>query len=466
MSSCIFIGPSLAADDAIALYPRARFLPPVQQGSIYEAIQRWSPNIIGVIDGYFQHCPSVWHKEILWALNQGVHVIGASSMGALRAAELEAFGMVGVGAVFETFQAGAMPPFKGINDDDEVAVTHAPAESGYIAVSDAMINIRFTLNAARSASVIDNQTAAVLIEEAKSLHFSERTYSRIIDRARSREVHIETLDKLTAWLPTGKIDQKRKDAIALIEHVAHLDNEPLSPYVAQFHFEVTEIFHDALLATQIDQHASSDQAARYRAVLDELRLDENAYHDTRTEALARHVVTDCQPLTGEGDNQQPVTILDDQIRQTADTFRLANGLLDRESIDQWLDANDLDIADFDDFIRNETQYNVNLLLFDAPSHTFALIHGLRMKGTYAALSRRACAKQKLLALQSQPILPPRQLLRWYFETLRGETVPADIVAYARRLGLTGKADLLALLSREYHYLALRAVDISADSGDG
>ena len=55
-----------------------------------------APGAIGVIDGYFDGVPSVWHKEILWALSQGIRVFGGASMGALRAAELDGFGMTGV----------------------------------------------------------------------------------------------------------------------------------------------------------------------------------------------------------------------------------------------------------------------------------------------------------------------------------------------------------------------------------
>ncbi|TVT40867.1 hypothetical protein FNH05_23330 [Amycolatopsis rhizosphaerae] len=45
-----------------------------------------------MIDGYFHHVPSVQHKEILYAQHQGLMVVGCSSMGALRAAELTDFG--------------------------------------------------------------------------------------------------------------------------------------------------------------------------------------------------------------------------------------------------------------------------------------------------------------------------------------------------------------------------------------
>ena len=62
--------------------------------------------MIGLIDGYFDGVPAVAHKEILWALDQGIRVLGAASMGALRAAELAPFGMEGVGAIWRDYADG------------------------------------------------------------------------------------------------------------------------------------------------------------------------------------------------------------------------------------------------------------------------------------------------------------------------------------------------------------------------
>ena len=100
---------------------------------------------------------------MLWALTQGIHVYGAASMGALRAAELAAFGMVGVGKIFEAYRDGV------IEDDDEVAVLHGPAEMGYLQVTEAMVNIRATLNRAAADEVIDRATAKRLIAVGRSI---------------------------------------------------------------------------------------------------------------------------------------------------------------------------------------------------------------------------------------------------------------------------------------------------------
>ena len=130
--------------------PALEWRPPVKQGEVYEcALTR--PAIIGIIDGYFEVTPTVWHKEILWAMAQGIHVYGSASIGALRAAELHTFGMTGVGRVFAAFRDGIL------TDDDEVAVLHGPEELGYPAVTEAMVNIRATLDKAVAEGVIDQR---------------------------------------------------------------------------------------------------------------------------------------------------------------------------------------------------------------------------------------------------------------------------------------------------------------------
>src|SRR3954462_11170486 len=122
MSVYVFIGPTLSAQDARAELD-AVYLPPVSQGDVYRVAQK-RPKAIGIVDGYFQCVPAIWHKEILWAMTRGIHVYGSASMGALRAAELAPFGMEGVGKIFGLSRDGTL------EDDDEVAVAHGPSDSG------------------------------------------------------------------------------------------------------------------------------------------------------------------------------------------------------------------------------------------------------------------------------------------------------------------------------------------------
>src|SRR5260221_163993 len=87
-----------------------------------------------------------------------VRCIGSASIGALRAFELARFGMRGIGGVYEDFRDGVL------QDDDEVAVLHGPAELGYPPVTEAMVNIRATLAAAARDGVLKPELAAALTD--------------------------------------------------------------------------------------------------------------------------------------------------------------------------------------------------------------------------------------------------------------------------------------------------------------
>jgi hypothetical protein len=203
MKAVIFVGPTLRPGDR-PRDPALDWRPPVRQGELYRAACE-GPTIIGVIDGYFEATPTVWHKEILWAMAQGIHVFGAASIGALRAAELDGFGMRGIGWVYEALRNGTL------EDDDEVAVLHGPEELGYPAVTDAMVNIRATVAAAVADGVIGGESGGALIAVAKELFYKERTYAAALRHLPERE-----RAAFAEWLPRGRVDQKRLDAEAMI----------------------------------------------------------------------------------------------------------------------------------------------------------------------------------------------------------------------------------------------------------
>ncbi|MFP2933752.1 TfuA-like protein, partial [Pyxidicoccus sp. 3LG] len=204
----IFTGPTLRPEEARAELD-AVYLPPVQQGDVYRAA-REGPVAIGIIDGFFEHVPAVWHKEILWAMSEGIHVFGASSMGALRATELAAFGMEGVGDIFDAFHRGEL------EDDDDVAVAHAGAEDGWRPLSEAMVNVSATLSAAWLERVVSEGTRMALEQKAKALFYVDRTWPRVLAEGARAGLPASELEALKAWLPSGRVDVKRADALALL----------------------------------------------------------------------------------------------------------------------------------------------------------------------------------------------------------------------------------------------------------
>lgn len=233
MKVVVFLGPTLPADEARAALEGAEILPPAKQGDVLRAVHGGAA-LVGLVDGYFDQVESVTHKEILWAMSQGVRVLGAASMGALRAVELASFGMEGVGEIFEKFSRGEL------TDDDEVAVAHASAEEAYRRSSEAMVDIRATLEAAAAVGVIGDDTHARVTRTAKALFYPDRVYPIVLARAEAEGASPAELAALRGFLPRGRVEQKRRDALALMERLRALREAPPAPLQVRYFFSHTD----------------------------------------------------------------------------------------------------------------------------------------------------------------------------------------------------------------------------------
>lgn len=247
MTVCVFAGPTIGPRGVREILD-AVYMPPAAQGDILRAASRLELDAIGIIDGYFQQVPSIWHKEILWAMSRGIRVFGAASMGALRASELTEFGMCGVGTIFEAYRTGAFPdyPHERFEDDDEVALMHGPPVSGYAALSEAMVNIRATLTAAWRDGIIAASTRAELVAAAKSWFYPKRTFKAVLAAGREAALPGAEMDALEKWLEQGRIDQKHADAVAMLEA---LRDQPCDRPRVNYRFEHTRMWQR--LATEI-----------------------------------------------------------------------------------------------------------------------------------------------------------------------------------------------------------------------
>lgn len=210
MKSCIFAGPSLFGAQTP---PGLKRFGPAAMGSVFRAVEAGYRRV-GIVDGYFGNVPSVWHKEILFAMAEGVEVTGAASMGALRASELSVYGMVGVGRIYRLYRSGRL------TDDDEVAVIHAPDYLGFRPLSHAMVNIRYTLRRLLRAGAIDRGIAEALAHRMKSRHFSLRTDPALAQELASlcESTHIDA-DQLVRAFASNYVDAKCRDARALVDYV-------------------------------------------------------------------------------------------------------------------------------------------------------------------------------------------------------------------------------------------------------
>ena len=200
MGVIVFSGPSLPPS-TIKTTPNLEWRPPLRQGDLHRAaLER--PTAIGVIDGFFETTPTVWHDEILFALDRGIVVYGAASIGALRAAELHVYGMIGVGRIFEWFLDGTL------EDDDEVAMLHGPAELDFLPLTEAMVNVRATIEKALRHNTFDTATGAALITTAKSLFYKDRTWDALFEDGAMPGISRDELNHARASLPEARVRSK------------------------------------------------------------------------------------------------------------------------------------------------------------------------------------------------------------------------------------------------------------------
>lgn len=447
MSSCVvFVGPTLRTEAVQAILD-ARCLPPVAQGDVVRAVRDGRPRAVGIIDGFFGGAPSVWHKEILWAMAEGVAVFGAASMGALRAAELHGLGMRGVGRIFEAYRDGAL------EDDDEVAVVHAPAEMGHAALSEPMVSIRATLAGAEAAGILSPASRRSLETAAKALHFPDRGWPGLLERAAGLGVGAAETARFGAWLPTGRIDLKRDDALAMLEAMrAFLDGG--TPPAVQPPLETTHFLAAALAAGPAT--ALPGEAIEER-VLDEFRLGSRAVFDAVTTRALLRFASQRERGGEEGGAGE------DAVARKADALRAGLGLFSRPGFERWMTAHDLDLGGFRRLAAGAVRLD-RLSALAKPSLAPHLLDELRLAGAYPGLAGRARRKQARLAAEETrapgaPTPPERLALRLWFADRLGLPEDAGIEAILAASGFADAATLDRVLHRERLYLRLIAPDL-------
>ncbi len=210
----VFLGPSLPRHKAAQIL-NAQYYPPASKGDIYRIITS-GVKVIILIDGIFHGKPSIWHRELIHAIEEGIQVFGASSMGALRASELEALGMVGYGKVFEWYRDGVL------EGDDEVALVHGTEESDFIPMSEPLVNIRYTLLKGVEDNCLTVEQAEDLIAEAKQLYYPQRSYHHLLQSSLMEKLPPQQAYKLKQYLQDNQINIKQVDAIGLLKLYASL----------------------------------------------------------------------------------------------------------------------------------------------------------------------------------------------------------------------------------------------------
>jgi hypothetical protein len=231
----VFAGPSLPDREFCAGASSVAFRAPAALGDVTKAVVEGA-TVIGLVDGVFESVAAVWHKEILYALSEGVQVLGAASMGALRAAECAPFGMIGVGTIFAAYASGQLV------DDDAVAQVHGPAELDYIALSEPLVNIEATVDALRRWELITEEEDAQIRQAARATFFKERSYDSVVAAA---SLSLPRRAVIAGLIERHRRDLKREEAGELVVRVAAASDRRVSP-PSHWRFEETQIWRELL----------------------------------------------------------------------------------------------------------------------------------------------------------------------------------------------------------------------------
>jgi TfuA protein len=210
----VFIGPSLAIEKARKIFD-ADYRSPAKKGDflrLLACINDDDRTIVGLVDGLFLQDYPPTPIEVFQLLNKkNILVLGASSLGALRAVELEKYGMIGIGKIFELYKKNK------IDADDEVAVTFTE-ETQHIQ-SEAMIDIRYNLFIALRKGVIDEKAKRAAVKVAKNMYFPDRNYEHLIDETKRRHPSLsDYLESFRSYISENRRSLKEQDAIRLVKY--------------------------------------------------------------------------------------------------------------------------------------------------------------------------------------------------------------------------------------------------------
>ncbi|MFE7961329.1 TfuA-like protein [Streptomyces sp. NPDC057413] len=219
MAVHVFVGPSCPEPLVKQHHPGFTVHGPVRHGDLFP--QRYSHgDVVVIVDGIYHHRLALRHKEILDALARGITVVGAASIGALRAAELDQYGMIGVGQVYRWYRDGV---FDG---DDAVSVAHG--ETGSLAgLNVPLVNLHTAVLAAQAAGILTQQDGRGLTERMEREYYPLRTQERILAVARDRgERAFAEWYAARFTADPACFDQKRADALEALALAERLGTRP------------------------------------------------------------------------------------------------------------------------------------------------------------------------------------------------------------------------------------------------
>lgn len=442
MSIFVFLGPSLPRAEAQACLD-AVYLPPISMGDLYTLVAtRARPgDHVAIIDGLFEQVPAVWHKEILYALSCGIHVYGAASMGALRAAELHTFGMRGVGRIFEAFRD------LELENDDEVVVSHADAANGYRSLSTALVSIRFGIEEMVQSEAITPLLGQQLMATVSILPYRRRNWAAVLKAASELNASPNCIARIRDQ--AARPDAKAQDAAALLRFLCEEAQRNNRPHEPNFTFQNTS-FWNALtqslaLRVEIERHASQfDDTFERNAIANFVRAGgEGRDHWLETALLDRLAVE----FAGNFNPDRQ------ELREAELRIARRHGIKNAQAMRSWRDEQGITDVEWQQILEIDARRHWLRRVMASQLDVF-LVARLKAAGRYHSLraSRRIAREEIARCSVAKPSLAdfgltPEILQSWYVE--RFGPMNPDPTSHAQALNFANLREFIDALLECY-----------------
>ena len=419
MVAVVFGGPSLRGIDLPI--QGIVVLPPAAQGDVLAAFRKHHPAVIGLLDCDlpYRSLPT-WHKEILYALDAGVKVVGAAGVGAHRAAELAPCGMEGVGSIFRRVASGEL------ERDDEVLGDWEMGPDGVRLLSVPLVVMRDVLGEAAKEAVLSGAATLELTRAAEGLFWRRRTWEALLESHAANELSGNDVERFREWLLEAP-DPVRADTEALLRRVRELAENGDAVRAARqpgARREYSAIFRSL---EERDRPVDSPTGPlRQWCIGDMATFAHPEAEDLNARALNRKLVLLLAAQWGVEPEDREVEAEEKRLRRR---FHLKAD----EDFARWKTENDLDDGDLRRLLEEEALiHRLHRWFMQGRVHgknTDALLDELRLRGGYPEWKKRAANREAIIRdnediwraeWRRASIVPFMQLAR---EHLRAEGFP-------------------------------------------
>lgn len=328
MKILVFAGPTISRQE-IQQHLDATILPPPAQGDLLSSLDKYCPQAMGIIDMAFPR--SAWVSEVHYALRSGVAVYGAGAQGALRAVELQDYGMKGLGSVYADFASGT------VSEDAAILACFTEQEGCYTKTSESLVNVTATLRAAHEQGLLNEAAWDHLAQRAGQLHWKQRRWDRLL--LPEFFASLAAYEKMCDWIQTNAVDVQKQDAIALLRAIV-ADKEQLRQRTyrpADRYGVLDKIYRRERKADRNTGSAPLFSVAHHAAINHPRPLEVNFNGMNRDIVVFFAERMELEPTREEVDYEWTV-------------FRNERSL-DREGVAQWCHDNDMTAEAMDELIR-------------------------------------------------------------------------------------------------------------------